>query len=820
MPQYTISQLAVITGGKLVGLETIVIDTIETDSRRINTSPGSIFVAIKGLRHDGHFFIKDLYQSGIKNFLVQNIPEEAKNLEGVNYLIVKDSIFALQALASYYRKELSMPLVAITGSNGKTVVKEWLFQSLSQKFTVSRSPKSYNSQIGVPLSIWMLKSSAEWAIIEAGISMPGEMAKLEKVISPDFGIITNIGQAHQENFESIERKVSEKLVLFRNSKVIYYCRDHEIIHQKINNIRIPASQKLVSWSNIHKDSFLYISHRSNQTNATEIEARVGLQKYQLKIPFTDEASVENCMHIVTFLFHQEFTAEFIQHAISQLVPVAMRLEQVKGSNNCTLINDSYNSDINSLKIALDFLALQKQHKKHTVILSDLKQSGLKPDELYKEVIGLIKSYPIDKFIAIGAEITSFAQLPEETRKFNGTKEFLASLNENIFSNQAILIKGAREFRFEEIVKALSDKKHTTILEINLNNLVYNLNYFRGLLKPETKIMVMVKALSYGSGSFEIANLLQHEKVDYLGVAYTDEGIDLRNNGISLPIMVMSPTNETFLDIIEYSLEPEIYSFTTLKEFSRVVSSSQLAEYPIHLKLDTGMHRLGFMPEDIPQLLNLFNELKNIRIKAVFSHLAVADNELEDDFTQMQIDQFEEMYAAISQKLGYLPMRHILNSAGIERFPKAHFEMVRLGIGLHGISINNADLKPVSRLKSRISQIKHLGASETIGYNRSGKLKSDSVIAIIPIGYADGLDRKLGNHNGYVIVNNQKADFIGDICMDMCMIDITGIKATEGDEIIIFGEENPITNLSKQIGTIPYEILTNITSRVKRVYLNE
>ena len=820
MPQITLQKIADITHGKLYGMGGETVVNLETDSRRITSASDSIFVAIKGLRHDGHRFIPDIYQRGIKNFLIDNPGFSFSTFPNANFIVVENATSALQELAASYRATLKMPVVAITGSNGKTVVKEWLFQCLSHSGTVSRSPKSYNSQIGVPFSIWSLNPSARWSLLEAGISMPGEMEKLEKIIAPNLGIITNIGLAHQENFISLEEKAKEKLLLFINVGVIYYCRDHDIIHNVICNSKVLNSKVLVTWSKKDCDCYLHVLKLERTTESTIVLFRIDTLEYQIILPFSDDASIENCLHIITFLFHNGFDFNYIQNALSQLTAVAMRLELVKGIGDSTLINDSYNSDLNSLKIALDFLTIQKQHKKHALILSDIKQTGLTPDDLYAEVVQLVQSYRINKFVAIGSEISSYSGLPGGTMKFDSTSDFLKNLAANSFSDYNVLIKGAREFGFEEIVKALSDKKHTTVLEINLNNLVFNLNYFRSLLNPGTGIMVMVKALSYGSGSYEIANLLQHEKVDYLGVAFADEGISLRKAGITLPIMVMTPTEDAFNEIIELNLEPEIYNFTLLKNFSKAVSLAQLSEFPVHLKLDTGMHRLGLMPNEIPKLLDLLSECGNIRVKAIFSHLAVADNPIEDEFTMFQLRNFEAMYNQISIHLGYKPMRHILNSAGIERFPDAHFEMVRLGIGLHGISSNNADLKAVSRLKTRISQIKLIPREETVGYNRRGKLEKDSVIAIIPIGYADGLNRKFGNRNGYVVVNNQRADFVGDICMDMSMIDITGLQIEEGDEVIIFGDENPIQNLANQIGTIPYEILTNVSSRVKRVYINE
>lgn len=498
----------------------------------------------------------------------------------------------------------------------------------------------------------------------------------------------------------------------------------------------------------------------------------------------------------------------------------MRLEQVKGTANSTLINDSYNSDLNSLRIALDYLAAQKKHNRHALILSDIKQSGKSTDELYTEVTELIESFHIQTFIAIGDRISNFQGLPKNTFRFKSTAEFINHLNDFDFSDTAVLIKGAREFSFEQIVNLLSEKKHTTVLEINLNNLLYNLNYFRGLLKPGTQMMVMVKALTYGSGGYEIANLLQHQKIDYLGVAFTDEGIELRNSGINLPVMVMAPSIENYEKIVEFKLEPEIFSFSGLKAFSEVLAHNQIPQYPVHLKIDTGMHRLGFMPSEKEKLAGELIALHNIHVKTIFSHLAVSGNPEEDGFTRRQISSFSEVYDFLTSKLGYKPLRHILNSSGIERFPDAQFELVRLGIGLHGISAGDAPLKAVSTLKTCIVQIRHLPENETVGYNRRGKLSRFSSIATIPIGYADGLDRKLGNGNGQVIVKGINVPFIGDICMDLSMIDVTGMEVNEGDEVIIFGEKNRIEQLAEKIGTIPYEILTSVSTRVKRIYINE
>jgi len=820
MPEISLKTIAEVVGGEITGNGSQKIRFLETDSRRINYSPETLFIAISGIRHDGHEFISELIDKGFTNFLVnQNKIREYKKQKG-NFIGVSDTVDALQQLAGYARKQLTGSLVAITGSNGKTVVKEWLFQCLSRKHSVSRSPRSYNSQIGVPLSLWLLNPISDWSIIEAGISKPGEMNKLEAIIRPDAGIITNIGQAHQENFSSLENKLKEKLLLFRNATKIFYCLDHSMVHRSIEGNKGWLGKEFITWSQKDPTADLYIEKTQRDRNNTRVHVWYKEEKYEFLVPFTDEASWENAMHILSFLMHYGFPVQEIKHGLSGLSPVAMRLEQIKGIKDCTLINDSYNSDINSLRIALDFLSLQKQHSRCGVILSDLQQTGLSDKVLYKEVFRLLKSFKIDQIILVGDKISTSATLPENAVCYTSTEKLLKDIETILLPRSALLIKGARNFEFERITGILSEKKHTTVLEINMNHLVHNLNYFRSLLQPGTRIMVMVKALSYGSGSHEIANLLQHEKVDYLGVAYTDEGVELREKGITLSIMVMSPDPESFDKIIAFRLEPEIFNFRGLEEFSRAVAANQLQEYPVHIKIDTGMHRLGFLPEEIPLLLEKLKTYQNIRIKAVFSHLAASDSTNEDVFTLRQIDLFQKAIEKFHHFLGYKPISHILNSAGIERFPQAHFDMVRLGIGLHGISSIHKNLKPVSTLKSSIVQIKHLRKGETVGYNRREVLRKDSDIAIIPIGYADGLDRKSGNRNAEIFLNHQKAPYIGDICMDLCMVDITGMRVQEGDEVIIFGAEISIQELAEKIQTIPYEILTNVSSRVKRKYINE
>ncbi len=821
MLQYTLSELQIITGARIIGNKDSSIQRISIDSRK-STDPGdTLFIAISGQRHDGHLYVSDMAKKGIKNFLISNESIIDKNSDGLNFLVVKDTIGAFQKIASYHRARFDIPVIAITGSNGKTIVKEWLSQILGKKMQVTRSPKSYNSQIGVPLSVLLLNSNTETGIFEAGISQSGEMSKLEHIIRPSSGIFTNIGEAHQENFSSLLQKTEEKLQLFIHCKSLYYCRDHELIHQTIQASGQLKNIRKICWSAKEKRSDLYVQIVHQDASSTTIKATSEKIDLDFQLPFTDKASIENSVQIVNFLVDNQYQPAQIIEMTKALQPVAMRLEQVRGANNNLIINDAYNSDINSLEIALDFLR-QQHFGSHSLILSDIVQSGLSDENLCQQIASLLIQSGIDTFIGIGKVLSANQKSFKNIKAsfFASTEDFLESGKIQEFSNEAILIKGARKYNFEDIVAAMAEKNHTTLLEINLTNLTTNLNYFRSMLKGTTGIMVMVKALAYGSGSYEIANLLQHEKVDYLGVAFTDEGLDLRKAGISLPIMVMSPNVEDFKRLIEYDLEPEIYSIRVLKKFIEVASSMQVTEYPVHVKIDTGMHRLGFQEDETDELLPLLKDNNYVRVKWIFSHLAASDSPGHDDFTRAQIKAFNSIHKKLSDALGYTPLKHILNSAGIERFPDAHFDMVRLGIGLHGISSTGKDLLPVSTLKTHISQIKKISEGETVGYNRSGKVFQDITIAIIPIGYADGLNRKFGNGNGQVVIQNKLAPFIGDICMDMSMVNISGLNCQEGDEVIVFGQKNPITKLAKQIGTIPYEILTNISSRVKRVFIKD
>jgi alanine racemase len=821
MPQYNLNQLAQMAGGQIVGTGNPTIRHLITDSRNIVFTTDSIFFALKGERHDGHKFVSDLYsKKGLKNFIVEEIDPKLLQNTDINFIIVNNSLKALQNIAIAHRNSFQGNVIGITGSNGKTIVKEWLYQLLHQDFNIVRSPKSYNSQIGVPLSVWNLEAEAELAIFEAGISKHDEMIKLQPIINPQIGLFTNIGEAHQENFLSIQRKVREKLCLFRDVNTLIYCADHDFISEEIGDW-VNTGQQIITWSEHKKANLQIISIAKNNRNSL-IEATYNGNLISINIPFSDAASIENAIHCWLMLLFLGIDSTTISLRMQNLVSVAMRLELINGINNCTIINDSYNSDVHSLSIALDFLNQQQQNNSKTLILSDILQSGKDKVELYSEVARLVENKQINKLIGIGPALYNMAHLFHCEKYFHqSTNDFLNQLHVESFQNETILLKGARNFEFERILPHFEQKAHRTILEINLSSMIHNLNYFRSKLKPATKIIVMVKAFSYGSGSYEIANMLEYQKVDYLAVAFADEGVALRQAGISIPIIVMNPEETSFRLMIDYRLEPEIYSFSELEKFTQYLHISQILNFPIHIKIDTGMHRLGFVAKEIPLLCNQLKLNKYISIQSVFSHLAASDEPALDDFTELQVTRFEEMSNEIAGTVTYPILKHILNSQGIERFSKYQFDMVRLGIGLYGINpFNQNQLQNVSTFKTFISQIKTVEVGETIGYNRKGKIVSKTIIAVIPVGYADGFNRKLGNGIGKVFINGTFAPVIGNICMDMCMVNITNIKANEGDVVEIFGNNITITEIADQINTIPYEILTSISARVKRIYIQE
>jgi alanine racemase len=828
-PVYALKELAqVLRADIFIGAPNVAeIAHLITDSRKVVSPELSLFFAIKGDRRDGHDFIKDLIENGVNNFVVSN--KDCKNLfPTANFILVNNPLDAMQQLATWHRTKFDFPVVGITGSNGKTIIKEWLYQLLREDFNIVRSPKSFNSQIGVPLSVWQIESQNNFGIFEAGISQPGEMNQLEKMIKPSYGIFCNIGTAHAENFDDQIDKIREKLLLFTHCNNLVYCKDYLGIHEQIlNSGLINSSIRLFTWSKRLK-SDLQIGRISKQEHETEIQGIFNNDFINIRIPFTDEASIENAINCWALLLMLDLSPSLIAERMELLSPVAMRLEMKEGINNCSIINDSYNSDLGSLTIALDFMNQQKQQIKKTLILSDILQSGRDETELYKEVAALLSKKQISKLIGIGPALNRQASLFNLNKSFYPTTEdLLNDLNYNDFSNETILIKGARSYGFERISKALQQKAHETVLEINLNAVIHNLNLFRSRLKPTTKLMVMVKAFSYGSGSFEIANVMQFHRVDYLAVAYADEGVELRKAGITLPIMVMNPEEQSFDAMISYKLEPDIYSFRILNHFTealkrRSVDSSN-TKFAVHIEVDTGMHRLGFDKDELNELIMRLKNNKYIKIASIFSHLVASDEANQDAYTKSQVDTFTEIATTLQSHFNYPILRHILNSSGILRFPEAQLDMVRLGIGLHGIASTpheQRQLQMVASLKTTISQIKHVKAGDTIGYSRKGVAQKDMVIGTVGIGYADGLNRKLSNGVGKMLVLGNEVPIVGSICMDMTMIDITGLQAKEGTEVIVFGQDYSIIDIASALDTIPYEVLTGVSERVKRVYFHE
>lgn len=826
MPILSVNQINNILEGRLVsasGNSALEISSISIDSRTIFDPASSLFFAIKTERNDGHRYIADLVHIGVKAFVVSDPEFDFKAFPSAAFILVPDTLAALQSLAAWHRNQFSIPIVGITGSNGKTIVKEWLFDLLGD-LGVIRSPKSYNSQVGVPLSVWNLSPEYNLAIFEAGISMPGEMQHLQEIIRPTVGILTNIGEAHQENFASKREKLIEKMNLFRSCETVIYCKDQELVNAEIGIVKSFGVKKLVSWSFIDEKSDLFFK-KNLTSNGTEIAVTFEEEAHKILLPFQDDASLENAGHCLAFVLSENYISKKVVEAFAHLQPVAMRLEIKDGVNNCLLINDYYNSDINSLRIALSFMNSHAQppYLQKTVIFSDIQQAGIPDEQLYSEIAHMIRLNNTDRLIGIGERLKKFSGLFEVPSLFyESTSAFLDSFDPESFRQECILLKGARDFHFERISSALQKKYHQTVLEIDLNALVGNLNFFRSLIKPETKVMVMVKAFSYGSGMAEIARILQFHKVDYLAVAVADEGIELRQAGIDLPIIIMNPEKHSFENMIEFRLEPNIYSEEIFDSFRKALQQSAVLRYPVHLKIDTGMHRLGFdSASSVENLMRKLVDQEEMVVRSVFSHLAGSDEAIHDNFTREQVQRFEKLSSVITARLPYKVIRHILNSAGIERFPEFQFEMVRLGIGLYGISADgNTQVKTISRLKTSISQIRTVCQGETIGYGRQGVAKEEMQIAVIPVGYADGYDRRLSNGVGKVFVRGQVAQTIGVICMDMCMIDITGLNAAVGDEVELMGEHILVSRIAETIGTIPYEFLTGISQRVKRIYLQE
>jgi alanine racemase len=790
------------------------IDNISIDSRSLQNNQKTLFFALVGPNNDAHIYISDLIEKGVQNFVVTHIPEGLS--KKASFLVVENTLDALQQLASFHRNLFNFPVIGLTGSNGKTIVKEWLNFLLNPDFNIIRSPKSYNSQVGVPLSVIFINDRHNLGIFEAGISKMNEMEKLETIIQPTIGIITSIGTAHDEGFEDLEKKIKEKLKLFKHSKLIIYQKNKSI------DAHIDTKLKVFSWSYSDVTADVFVEKKPID-DKTILQIHYGKDNFDVLIPFQDEASIENSITCLMVLLSFKYDKKTIQNRMQWLYPVEMRLKVKNGINNTTLIDDSYSSDFQSLKIALDFLESQKQYQNKTVILSDIFQSGLSNEELYTKVAQLIKNDKINRVIGIGETISTFKNKFTNCVTFKNTADFFLNFNYLNFVNETILIKGARHFQFEEIVAALEQKTHETVLEINLNSISHNLSFFKSKLKPTTKMMVMVKAFGYGSGGFEIAKLLEHHKVDYLGVAFADEGISLKIAGITLPIMVLNPETTSFSSIIQHHLEPEIYSLKGLNAFLQLAEKRKLKHFPIHIKLDTGMHRLGFEEDNLDELISILKKNKFVAVKSILSHMATSDNLEHQEFSYAQLDLFEKLSSKLMTELQIKPIRHILNTSGISNFPESQYDMVRLGIGLYGVSNDPNEqkyLENVGTLKSIISQIRTIQAGESVGYGRRFVAKKPTQIATIPIGYADGISRLWGNGLGFVTINHQKATIVGSICMDMLMVNCTEINCKEGDPVIIFGESPTVTFIANQLQTIPYEILTSIPERVKRVFYRE
>ena len=819
--KFTSSDIATIVKGKLTGKKDLCVSDIVTDSRQLSFAEGLAFLAIRGKNHDGHLYIENLYHKGIRTFLVERLPDKPEYFTDAAFIVTTDSIHALQLLASHVRRSFRSPVIAVTGSAGKTVVKEWLADVLGLSVPVVRSPKSYNSQVGVPLAVLKIDEKYRLGIFEAGISHPGEMENLQKVIDPDIGVITNIGDAHSENFPDTGAKAAEKLKLFVNASLIIYCSDQKLLNKLILNDKLLASKTLIDWSSDNQDVAIFVKKIPLPGMQTRIEMKFRGRVSEFIIPFNDRASVENAITVASVCLALNTDTEIIRRGLASLVSVAMRMEMKTGINNCQLIEDYYNSDPGSLGMALEFLKAQN-NRKTTLILSDFVQSGRDEKELYSEIADRVKKAGVDKFIGIGPSLARNGLLfTNNPAFFYSTDEFVQKFNAAEFKNEVILLKGARRFEFERIGMLLEQQVHQTVLEVNLDAIAHNLNEFRKHLNPGTRIMAMVKAFAYGAGPAEIAGLLEYHRVSYLGVAYADEGAELRNAGVTLPIMVMNADPSANDLIIKYNLEPELYSIFSFDKFSDIASKHGLVEYPVHIKIDSGMHRLGFMPDEIDDLLSRLGSCEAVRVVSVFSHLAASEDPDYDEFTHRQARVFIEAAAKIREAAGYPFLKHICNSSAIIRFPEYHFDMVRPGIGIYGIGdFEGLDLRPAGRFRTRISQVKRIPGGEPVGYGFTDVSEKERIIAILPAGYADGLNRKLGNRNGSLFIKNKRVPIIGNICMDMCMADITGLNAKEGDEAEIFGGNIRIDEIAEKCQTIPYEILTSIPGRVKRVFFRE
>ena len=821
---YTIEKITTLIGARRVGESEAQIGWLLTDSRSLCFPEATLFFALSSARNDGHRYVGDLYRRGVRNFVVSHLPQSINDYPDANFLVVMSPLEALQRLADRHRDEFDIPVIGLTGSNGKTMVKEWLYQLLSPSMVVTRSPRSYNSQIGVPLSVWLLDTQSEVALFEAGISQPGEMAALRDIIQPTIGVFTSLGDAHQENFRSLEEKCMEKLQLMLHAATVVYDTDDQVVGRCLRKSGY-AGEKL-GWSLTDPRAAFFVERQESDANGVTVTYRFRDAAGSYHLPFIDEASVKCSYACAVVALHLGIDAEQLDERMRLLEPVAMRLEVKEGQRGCTLINDSYNSDVNALDIALDFMARRPDSKgrRHTLILSDICQSGDNPEALYHKVSELAVKRGVDKLIGVGQTISSQAAAIEVKEKyfFNDVTQLIGSKVFASLHDEVILIKGARPFGFDQLTELLEQKVHETILEVNLGAVVENLNYYRSFLKPTTKMVCMVKADAYGAGAVEVAKTLQDHRVDYLAVAVADEGVTLRKAGITSNIIIMNPEMTAFKTMFDYDLEPEVYNFRLLEALVKAAEKQGITGWPIHVKLDTGMHRLGFDPEkDIDSLVHRLKHQTALIPRSVFSHFVGADSDDFDEFSAKQFECFERGSKALQAAFDHKILRHIDNSAGILHFPERQLDMCRLGIGLYGIdSRDNHILHTVSTLKTTILQLREVKKEDTVGYSRKGILQRDSRIAAIPIGYADGLNRHLGNGHCYCLVNGKKAPYIGNICMDVAMIDVTDIPCKEGDMVEIFGEQLPVTVLSDALDTIPYEVLTGLSSRVKKIYYQD
>lgn len=822
---YSLDAIVQMTGGSVISKsDEERIRHILIDSRLYQPREGVIFFALKTARNDGHRYVKELLNRGVRHFVVSEA-SAAQQLQGANVILVPDTAAALQRLAGAHRASFGGRVLAITGSNGKTVVKEWLFQLLHRYRKMMRSPRSYNSQIGVPLSLWLMRPTHDLAVIEAGISQPGEMHRLAEIIKPDVGIFTNIGLAHQEHFTDFHQKIAEKLLLFSEAATVIYCKDHTEVHRALSAGFAHSHTSLLSWTLLGDTTADFIIQATPTGEGTSLSGTYAGQKRAINLAFTDSASLENACHCWLYLLFEGLSDEEIAQGFAHLTPIAMRLEQLDGVHGSTVINDAYNSDFTSLEIALGQLGIQRKNHHHTAIVSDLVQSGEPPEHIYKRMADLVRANGIHTFIGVGPGLCAHRHFFEgmDAKFYPDTGDFLKNFQHRDFARQNILVKGARRFAFEQIASILSEKTHETILEIDLSRIRENLNYLRSMLQPEVQVMVMVKAFAYGSGAYEVARTLEFYGVEYLAVAYADEGITLREAGIQMPIMVLNPELSTYDAMIRYKLEPQIFSFRTLRKFvdTLFAADGDLA-YPIHLKINTGMNRLGFDLDEVDELGAFLASNEAVRVVSVFSHLAGSESTEFDGLTHRQAERFDKAVQTLHKHMAYSFKRHLLNSQGVFRHPQYQMDMVRIGLALYGISGNatfRKHLKPVSRLVTTISQLRKVSAGEGVGYSPKQLLTHESDVAVIPIGYADGLPRALGNGVGHVLIRGQRRPFLGNICMDMAMVDVTGVGCREGDQVEVFGDHMDVYEMADNLGTIPYEVLTSVSQRVKRVYLH-